>query len=447
MNIKFIFFLGICLIILFTVFFDLIYRFVILKHFYNSYSWVCNKSNFLIAISGAIRKGKTTLMFGLAHLFSLKRRNDLYEKMLEIETILIDLNFTKVKFKFQNLLEENGFDYFKSLALFLSDYRINESSYFLNLNNFFYDHLKSTENLKLLVDYLYYLYHSLRVYYVNSNVQFFNQISSVYSLQYDGEWIKLKNTDEMKNHDFPLEEHSIFLYDEQLLDNKNDNDSKRRNEDNGSDIFYRLFGQIFRESSYFLTTLQNAKRWVKFEREIVQQHIYVNDRLFINSYPVKQFLLNLFERIIDFIYSVVSWFLLKIKKTRYIEENNIFKKIKRRIKLANKKIISKSFVIFKTSIYTDIEQVGKFIKDDEQNESAYNFNFYLPVQYVWDVGNTHLYHVLYDYLHKRSNLKPSMVDLTELDFEDIKNMLVKYNDKEQSKNSDFNSLIDENFYK
>ena len=207
MNIKFIFFLGICLIILFTVFFDLIYRFVILKHFYNSYSWVCNKSNFLIAISGAIRKGKTTLMFGLAHLFSLKRRNDLYEKMLEIETILIDLNFTKVKFKFQNLLEENGFDYFKSLALFLSDYRINESSYFLNLNNFFYDHLKSTENLKLLVDYLYYLYHSLRVYYVNSNVQFFNQISSVYSLQYDGEWIKLKNTDEMKNHDFPLEEH------------------------------------------------------------------------------------------------------------------------------------------------------------------------------------------------------------------------------------------------
>ena len=135
-----------------------------------------------------------------------------------------------------------------------------------------------------------------------------NQINSSYCLEFDNSWIRLK-----ENKDFPLLEYSVFVEDDKLIYDANIGFMKKLHEDSGSDLFYRLFGHLFRENSYYICTVQDVNRWVKLEREIAQSHIYIIRSNVVGNYPKINKLLDIYEWLLN----KLVWIRRKIFKKEF----------------------------------------------------------------------------------------------------------------------------------
>jgi len=401
--------------------FDFIIYYLLLKKYYHSLMKVY-EFGYLIAISGQIRKGKTILMHALTHALVLKIKKDLNQRMYDIESILIEINFLEIKNKFLLYLE-NGLSFNKAQENIIKSFEINfneKMTYVKNLDDYYFDGLKYIKRIDMLKDYIYFFYHSLRVDHVYSNIRSFNQITSSYSKTFKSDWTKLKNN---KDYEFPLDEFSVFNYDEVLLGNSNSNAIKKLNEDSGSDIFFRLFGQEFRETSYYITTLQNVKRWFKSEREIITSFLYVRNSKLVYNRP-------LYFKLLLFLENIVNWFYDHIHKNDdYRADENKYKRIRLNLINKQKKIIANSFIKFDISYYDDVDIVGKQIDDDKQTSNMYNTELIFPVCYCWDIGNSHEFHKLFLYFKERSKIDRTILGETELDNLVIEEILRKDIDK------------------
>ena len=396
-------------------------RLSLLRMFYASYLKV-NRSGLIIAVSGAIRSGKTTLSAGLTHLFTFKIKNDLMANLEEIEIILYQIDFTNLRgfIDRSNITLENFKDEFNRFIIkFIQADDLENYIFSHNLSKPYFDYLNYEKKINLLEKYVECYLHLNRQAYILSNIKIYNQITRSYSFEFNNAWIKLK-----EKQNFPLIKYSVFVEDDKLVHDSNVGYAKKLHEDSGSDIFYRLFGHLFRETSYYITTVQDVKRWLKLEREIAQTHIYVKSSSVVGNYPKLNYLLNLFERFINFIYRLLR----KVSKNdRYFNNSNIFKILLFKIHQKRKKYFSKSFVYYECGIFSDIEKVGKEIKEDDI--SSEYFNFVLPIQYVYGVLDTHEFNVIWNYLYNRSKIKYSDLKQMEINEDEILQMLQKYNEK------------------
>lgn len=389
--------------------------------YFGSYSNI-NNLGIVIAVSGAIRAGKSTLTSGLTHLYTFKIQDNLRSKMREIETILHEINFSELITKV-NLLNLDLDNYQDNLVYIINSFVVkdstNNSDLTHNLSVPFYDYLNYENKIDLLKEYIISYLHLQRQSYVFSNIRMYNHITSSYALEFKNEWIQLKN-----NKDFPLLQHSVIVEDDKLIYDSNISYMKKLHEDTGTDLFYRLYGHLFKEKSYYICTVQDVNRWIKQEREIAQTHIYVFKSTVVGNWPKLHKLLNVYEWIINFTYATLSKL---YKNEQYFNKSNWFKRRFYKILLRRKKLFSKSFVYYETGIYNNIEKVGKEINLDK-DKSAYNFDFVLPVPLVFGTIDTHEFNVVYDHLYARSNIKYS--DLNEMEFneEEILYMLNKDKD-------------------
>lgn len=426
-------YIHIFLIVLFLLFLHGFYkRLILLRMFYGSLVRINHFGN-VVAVSGPIRSGKTTLVAGLTHLYTIKIINSLQNRLHEIELILKEINFNKLCNKL-DLLNLDLDSYLGKFKFIIDDFiqfdDFGQCLFSHNLNVPYFDFLKFQDKIELLKEYVYLYLHLKRVNYVFSNVRMFNHVTNSYSFEFDNDWIKLK-----ENQDFPLLENSVFVEDDKLIYDSNIGFMKKLYQDSGSDLFFRLFGHLFRETSYYICTVQDINRWLKLEREIAQTHVFVFSSNVVGNFPKINFVLQLVESILGFIYNRVHWF---VKKEEYFEENNFFKKVFYKIHQLRKKLFSKAFVRFDVGIYSDIEKVGKEIKDDDQ--MSYYYSFVIPVPYCYGSLNTHEFHVLYDYLYNRSKLKYKDLKQTEINADEVGQLLKKYNEK----NSTGSAINDEN---
>lgn len=392
--------------------------------FYASFIKV-NNIGLVIAVSGAIRSGKTTLTAGLTHLLVLKIHDELLRKMDEIEIILKEINFAQIK----NLIDDlditldNYKEFISNQILnFIQIDSLNNVSFTHKLDRPYFDYLNYHNKFSLIENYIEYYLHYKKSVYVLSNIKIYNHITTSYSLDFSNEWIKLK-----EKKDFPLVKYSIFVEDDKLIYDSNIGHQKKTNEDSGSDLFFRLFGHLFKESSYYICTVQDVNRWIKLEREIAQSHIYVFSSNVVGNFPKLNYVLCKIEGFTRFIYKL---FRKVYKNDKYFNNLNVFKKILYKIHQVRKKLFSKSFVLFDCGIYSNINSVGKEIKEDDP--SSEKFKFVIPVQYAYGVLDTHAFHLLWSYLYNRSNIKFSDLKATSIDEEEILALLKKYNEKDTS---------------
>ena len=426
------------LIVLFLLFLHGFYkRLALLRMFYGSLVKINYFGN-VVAVSGAIRSGKSTLVAGLGHLYTFKIVYSLNQRLQEIELILKEINFSKLRNKLE-LLNLDLDSYLKKFNFVIGDFiqsdDFGECLYSHDLNGSYFDFLKYQDKIELLKEYIYLYLHLKRKNYVFSNVRMFNHFLSSYSFEFDNSWIKLK-----ENQDFPLLENSVFVEDDKLIFDSNIGTMKKLYQDSGSDLFFRLFGHLFRETSYYICTVQDINRWIKLEREIAQTFIHVFSSNVVGNYPKINWFLQACESVLKFIYNRLHWF---VKREEYFEKNNFFKKVFYKIHQLRKKLFSRSFVRFDVGIYTDIDKVGKEIKDDDQ--MSFYYSFVIPVPYCYGSVDTHEFHFLYDYLYNRSKLKYKDLKQTEIKGDEIDYILKKYDEKNSTgfavKNDDLNDVF------
>lgn len=407
----------IIVVLLFILLLFIIYRFykrlTLMRMFYASFLEV-SRLGLVLAVSGPIRSGKSTLSSGLVHLLTYKIILDLQRENKDIEKILYSVNFAELRSLIDSL--EITFDNFNEKFDFLLEKFIvkdDTNKLFLrnNLAEKYFDYLDYHDKLELLKNYILNYLHLKRKSFVFSNIRLFNHITSSYSYEFSNEWLKIK-----ENNDFPLMEHSVFFEDDKLIYDSNLSPAKKLYEEDGTDLFFRLFGHLFKENSYYITTIQNANRWVKHQRELAQTHIYVFSNHVVGNFPFLHRILRFYESLLKRVYSL-------FKDECYINNNNFFKRQFYKIYQLKRKLFSKSFVYYKTAIYFDIDSVGKDIpEDDTQN---YYFDFVLPVPYVFGALNTHEFSVLYDYLYNKSNLKYKDLKETSFDEDELLYLLKK----------------------
>lgn len=437
-NLEFHDYIHIFLIVLFLLFLHGFYkRLILMRMFYGSLVRI-NHFGHVVAVSGSIRSGKTTLVAGLTHLYTYKIINYLENRIYEIELILKEINF--VKFRQQiDLLDINIDNFNDRLNYILREFfKIDDFGEKLlthNLDESYFDYLEYKDKIKLLKDYALCYLHLKRASYIFSNIRMFNHVTNSYSLAFHNNWIKLK-----EHQEFPLLENSVFIEDDKLIFDSNIGSMKKLYKDSGSDLFFRLFGHLFRETSYYICTVQDINRWIKLEREIAQTFIHVFSSNVVGNYPKINWFLQVCESVLKFIYNRLH---LLVKREEYFEEENFFKKMFYKIHQVRKKLFSKAFVRFDVGIYSDIEKVGKEIKDDDQ--MSYYYSFVIPVPYCYGSLNTHEFHVLYDYLYNRSKVKYRDLKQTEVKEDEIDYILKKYDEKNSTgfavKNDDLNDVF------
>lgn len=382
-------------------------RIYYLYRFYRSYEQL-DEIGLINTVSGKIGAGKSILCSCFTQLLTFKIINKLQANMEEIERILIEVDFVKV----ENLISKHQLtiDNFNDKFIYLlNEYRIFDNRFkdkLVNrLSDVYFDYINYKDRTKLLKRWVECYLHLNRSSYVFANVRVFNHVTSSYSYPFKNEWTHLKITDE-----FPLVKNSIFFEDDKSLYSNNLQFMKKLHEDTGSDTFMRLFRHLFEEKSYYIVSLQDVDRWIKHEREISTNHIYVNSSYVVAGYSIFNFLLDVIEKF----FNIILWFLKKVyKNDRYYNNLNFFKKLNFKLDLFRKKLFSKTYVKSECYIYDDIDKVGKEIKEDDT--TSYKFSFVAPVYYFFGNLNTHEFHEVYQYVY--GNSKNKYCDLTEFLFD------------------------------
>jgi len=368
-----------------------------------------DKLGLINTVSGKIGAGKSILCSCFTQLFTLKIIERLQNQMYEIERVLIEVDFAKLEsivHGYEDLSIDNLNDKFDEI---LNHYRKLDDKgnlyYINNLDMIYFNYIDKKDRIKLLKRWIECYLHLQRDCYVFANVRTFNHITSSYSYPFDNEWMHLKITT-----DFPLIKNSIFFEDDKSLYSSNLAFMKKIHEDTGSDVFMRLFRHLFEETSYYIVSLQDVSRWIKHEREISTNHVYVEKSFVVGNFKTLNFILDL----VDKFFSSIYWLLKKIyKNERYYNNLNFFKKVFYKIDLFKSYLFSKSYVMSKCIIYDDIEKVGKDLKDDDPG--CYKFNFVAPVYYYFANLDSHTFKEVYNYVYSKSNKKYS--DLSEFIFD------------------------------
>lgn len=371
----------------FASFFVIYYIFTYLYYVYKlKYSFLFEETlnytrsfPYLTAISGQIRAGKTTLMYGLSNLLVQKNLETIYSKLDKIESILIKVNFEEL-IKLYLKIDEDDLDLkFEKL---LDGLKVNDN-YIYDLNGYYFNGIDKYLKIDMLKKYFELFNELQRESFVMSKTKTWNQITGSYSLKFSPDYLKIK-----RNNQFPFRKWTIILDDEKSLDSSNVKNYGKA-EDDGGDVFLRLFGNMFQETCYYLTTLQNANRYVKVEREIIQQHIYVNSFAIVGDF-------RLFQRFLKF---MINFCNKRINKIRDFEKRNTFnfwKKLKIKCSTKIDKLISQSFIRFDCKVTDNLDELHK--------PECSTFDFVVPLVYCWGIGDTHAFTSWYEYLKKRSTL-------------------------------------------
>src|SRR5690554_6155528 len=284
-------------IILFIILFFLIRGIIIRIYYLNKFGRSFDKLDeigLINTVSGKIGAGKSILCSCFTQLLTLKIIFNLEETMYEIERILIEVDFLRLEnlIKKHNLSIDNLEDQFYFL---LSEYTLSDDNYnskkINKLDKIYFDFINKQDRLKLLKRWIECYLHLHRNSYVFANIRVFNHITSSYSYPFENEWIHLKITE-----DFPLIKYSIFFEDDKTLYSNNLQFMKKLHEDTGSDTFMRLFRHLFEEKSYYIVSLQDVDRWIKHEREISTNHIFVKKSVIVGEFKFLNTLINFIDK-------------------------------------------------------------------------------------------------------------------------------------------------------
>lgn len=386
---------------------------------------------YIVNINGFIGSGKTTLMYGLSNMLTANLIGDINNKIMETKTILYRLNFYDIDNKIE--------DFYKQELTANEAFKILYQDYILLLTGSYNNYLTLVKTKSMFEDYIYLKYRLLNNQFWLSNTKVFNRITNKYGVYYDDSMISLK--DNYLNNDFVIPNYCVIMEDEKLNNNKvSTNWQKVVSLDPGTSTFFRLQRNASKGSIYYLSTSQEAGRVVKEERQIFTSFIYVKSLkvvgqfYFISKYiqffrKINQAILNLrvffinnkkakikyhnismLERLKYKFYGVdvplvnievVNQFI--DKKSIYLGNENIFKKIDFMYLKILSWLFAKSYIKYDVEIYLNAADVGK--ANTQFNKYSTSSIFVLPTQFCFGTGDTNYWSFVFDNLRKNSKIR------------------------------------------
>lgn len=375
---------------------------------------------YTIYITAKIRKGKTTLMSALSHVLTEVLISSATSELDNIESMIPEADWNDI----HNIIKD-GYDneiYFKEVSSFIV------SKYPFIFGRKLEDPVNINSSYQELLDkYVEASYSLLRNSFVYSLPEFpiYNRITNSYSLELDPQWLKIKEAYDF--HNFALTRYSVICEDEKGMnqDKKESSYMQNASVDDGIPEFFRIIGNAGAESIYYITTNQDAARWVSVERKAMVTNIKINDLKVIRLNRFRMFLLSLESLLCSILYFCRTIFIFdKVKKINYKNRPNIFKKWNKKLVNKDRKLFAKSIVRYSISIYESVDDLTK-----KNPDSVIEKDLYFPLIYAFGNIDTHIYRIIFDELSRSSvvtsfDVQHSSSELSDEQIQSIINRLL-----------------------
>ncbi len=389
-----------------TIFIILIIYFILSKKKDIQYYLLCkrtehevrSKFGYTIYLTAPIRTGKTTLMSGLSHILTNVLIRVALGTKRKIKKIIVEANFLEIDQIIQKC--------------FISQISIsNAVKVVIEMNPILFsktyqDPVDREKSYAVLIeDYVKAEYALLTNNYVFSakETPFYNRITENYRKQFDFTSMQLKNAYDEKI--FQLTNYNIILEDEKGLDGdkKESKYMTASKEDDGMPEFLRIIGNAGQETIYYITTNQEASRWVSTERHLMTTNILIKELKVIRMHSFYRRMIAFFNRIVQFFYSIsIRLHFGELRKQVYMNRPNLFKRLNKKLVYKDQELFSKSVIEYKVAVYDNVDDVGK--NNTTTNIYYEDMVLYLPLTYCFGNIDTHLYSFIFDSLQASSKV-------------------------------------------
>lgn len=366
---------------------------------------------YIIYITGAIRAGKSSVMNGMSHAIQEHLLADLHEKLQHVQLIINEIDYNVVNDQIMAMYQ-SGLDVdtiFDTLKEF----------YASDLLRTYDNGLTVESHLDLFFVYIYSFCRILDNNFVMSTQPVLSRITGTQAKVFDTSWMDVKVQAETTGV-YAIERYNVIMEDDQNMNSKKEshNHYTIAKEDAGKDLWMRTFGHLYKETCYYLTTMQSAERIVKVERELTTSVIFVEGFDLIELRYIR-LILNIVRLLIGLLYKAFLLFRFpwpfrykklqhegyRVKVDRRLvhkQAPSVWRKLDFFMLRLQELLFAHSYLRFKLRRYSKPEEVGR-------NNSA-NMQYYdplvlhFPTRYCFGVADTHAFSFLHDLLKKRSSM-------------------------------------------
>lgn len=350
----------------------------------------------LISAERGTRGGKTMTMCGMLHAYTDIIMENCQDSINWFKSVFIELDYSL----FDQVLQDcyNSGSSVLATAGTLKNLAPT-ADYFVGVYD---DYINRRDRFGLLFDYVECYYSLLEFDPTFANIHFHNRITGKDSRMIGETDFDLKNV--YKNHSYILRPHIAYGFDEATIGDRQSQRSQIVDKaDTGRDVFYKLFPQSLKETSYLVTTSQRASRVVKVDRELYNSFVDIRHFEIKGVLPYAEKLIRRLKSLNGFLSRIVRF--LRFNEVKRYMYDQCFNWSKARTRALDD-IIS----YFKSGAYLVISanvcHKAEWVEKDPDEIHSVMFDFVFPIRYCFGVYDTHYYKFLHYYLADISEEDP-----------------------------------------
>ena len=350
-----------------------------------------------VGFTGETGIGKTTCASGAITFFETHIIDLTKQKMEYVQTIMSDYDFVYLNHFIDTMCLYNP-DAKPEVLFDLSISAIQEQLYKRDEHRYYFDGIKVHTYETLMMDYIEARVAYNRKNYVFSNIDYESLITGAKNYDLDGSDTKFK--ERWYGNDFRLRRYSATFFDEETLDpdKVNTNWQQIAQAESGAMEFLRLHRQLFKETSWYIATLQHGGRMVKTQRELFNSIVHIVKRKRLSEFKVIKFLykcLTVLNETSHKLYKLVTR-----NSDKLASRKTLYKKRKKFLLHILDMLNAKDFLAYKVEIYQDTD------KEATHSASRIETTFVFPITWCFSPVNSWDFAYQYDEAVKRSNVSP-----------------------------------------
>ena len=376
--------------------------------------YIFNVMGHIIAVIGAIRKGKSSLVSGIAHALEHKLMIKARQEIIYTREVLHDIDYNNLdELILSYFIAENNPSHYSTkqiIDLILSEF---EDEY---LSKQYENHIEKKSYRDLLRKYVISFIRISDGNFIASKLTFHSRNTGKYARQYSPSYSAIKDC--FNNKLWPLDHYMVIVNNETSLDGRDSHfATKLAHEDSGVPNFYKTIGHVFEETTFYIGDIQNIIELNSKDRKLSTSIVETKGIRIVGGFPTILKIINFLKDVVrklEFVYG----FLKHIKKKRkirsiyiehYMKMPNRFKRINYFLLNIKNKMFSKHILLFDTRFYSRTDDIGK--TNTESNKYYDEFNCIFPLKYCWGTFDTHELKFIKDILMENS--KVSLRDLED----------------------------------
>lgn len=363
-----------------------------------SYAFVKSGLSQVVSVGGKQGAGKTSLIVGLTQYDTLMNQERIAEKIEWIKVIVPEADFHYLDEK----IEEAYSFFHRPKAVYescLEDVAI--AGWFKGV---YTDYVNKIPKPALLKTYIDAMTARERNHYVGANIKIYCPVNQAWSFAYALEDLEIKE-EEVQRH-YLLPKYSSIVFDESLLSIYKNTNTNSMISDTGLDLTLRIIRHLSEETVRFYLSAQSIQRMSKLIRELSTSFIQVKGYEIVGQFITKE---RRLRRKYEILKAKIERKDFDVPSKRKDKLNRIFQK--------RKKLFAASFIRYRVTVYSSLDDVGKLPEKCESE--AYERDLTFPLTWVFGCYETHEFKFIDEFLSDLSNRRDIDLAVAKETYNDV----------------------------